>query len=1180
MLIFPIYESSSLKNAKDYILNKLDISEPINRLQYEIVRTIIEHPIRIPNSSRKNLLDISFLILYLSFNKYGFTSVNRFILNHKSGVTADNIKELVSLFKATLPPVIKSVDFFDKDGDAGKIVSDIIINDKFLNLLDLGHPANFSPKSFEKYTINTNRKNYTVPEYFHDFFNDYLPLYSIYLEYYAQFPSNLKNDSNKKNIDRMISLLSNYKILKPSVKKDIFNTYFIAGGDNSRGIIKRFFGMNNFLDNFEIRINSYMTMTSPDVIKSICSSYGAGHGKVVYDESDVLIIRVFSYALSKVIGAASSWCTTTGQSYFDLENKNGMGLYYLFNFNLEPTDSLFMIGFTLGADGALVRAHDKLDEPFSNVLVSYLENFNIDLGHIKRDNTVIFSKLIPWSKEDIEATYAVKDIKERLVSYINDITTTVGTRNLQRSTVEAFIEHIKQYNELKYIAGVEIELNKALSIGVVLSRFEALPIWFSMIKHIIEPKLSYGETFERFIGTRYEKILFDTIKEIVPLIYLKTEFSYLVKAFFTSRIDDDIDIISIYEELFEKLEEINLVLTKNEYNSLILNSLTFPRFRSPKFEIISELLQKTEFKINFDSDIMDKKKLFDNISKLEGGVFMDVIVDIASKDKNGIDLLIKTSNLLLISRYILRFNDIDFLLRALEVYLNMSASYPYSILFNDEFIELYTSLNIPIENRVSIADKYKFEHSALFRLIKLDADKNPIRKDFYKMIETVRLEDLEYIKNDLVELGMVGIYISLMRDRFPEILITDVYKSLLSESGDDINITVSDSFSIDEVIKYIGTGVIPLLNLNKKKYNRGWMSYILSSEHDQDDIVRVLEEVDFNEHMEGIIEHISYGYMNTLKSKIVEVLYKNQIIDNTWLVESLKYNNNMDVINFLIKNDIKIGGKESDGIFQSLLKLENPQMSKPLINDIVKNHLSDSHIITRNSTYGDKSISIIILRNIYDNNSFYRNLFDAFKEYSEEFREINDNDNPTIINLMRRMGFTTNIGDNDNFGAFLSVKDLDTYLNWLSINGVFDYFTDEDFKIVKNNNYSIPKTDRYIRGNSKILFDFVMSNDLVDVISINDIFITSTYDLNDFKYIFNIISNDEEIMERFREGLFRLRIANATEILDYLYEIEWLTDKNVVDRYEQYKKNRSSIYNDDSLEWVRNKIKLIRKKKV
>jgi ankyrin repeat protein len=167
-------------------------------------------------------------------------------------------------------------------------------------------------------------------------------------------------------------------------------------------------------DMFFIKVKNYKTLSdllkgAEDYIKSannagfkkfmvavekVNRKYGEANGvEIVWSDGANLIIEVKTFAANKDLNGNTSHCIV--RTIGAWETYNGLDKfskqYYIYDFNLPPSDNHSVIGITILPKGVIRACHLKNDRNFITEIVDYLKKKNID-----------FNLLKPMTEEDVE----------------------------------------------------------------------------------------------------------------------------------------------------------------------------------------------------------------------------------------------------------------------------------------------------------------------------------------------------------------------------------------------------------------------------------------------------------------------------------------------------------------------------------------------------------------------------------------------------------------------------------------------------------------------------------------------------------------------------------------------------------------------------------------------------------
>jgi len=127
-------------------------------------------------------------------------------------------------------------------------------------------------------------------------------------------------------------------------------------------------------------------------IDDVNGRFGQQNGaRIVYDQDGYLVIEVYSYIANRELNGHTSHCIARSGGYWDnyLEDYNKQ--YYVYNFNLEPTDPNSVIGMTIRPDGTLRAAHNRPDDSVQGKFKEMMKEWKIP-----------FELFAPMTREEIE----------------------------------------------------------------------------------------------------------------------------------------------------------------------------------------------------------------------------------------------------------------------------------------------------------------------------------------------------------------------------------------------------------------------------------------------------------------------------------------------------------------------------------------------------------------------------------------------------------------------------------------------------------------------------------------------------------------------------------------------------------------------------------------------------------
>lgn len=234
--------------------------------------------------------------------------------------------------------------------------------------------------------------------------------YDLYKEY-----QNLKDDEFKSKIRNALGEL--YQIFKSknidikpvrNKKGDIVYPYekifkIRAGTSTDKQLDK---SLEDFYKRLKGTLDSFNNGSASklmDILMEANEKFGEDSTDIVYNENNIIIFSVKTHEVNKFLhnrstGKASrtshciadnsddNWNTYMKNSSEDIYNK----LYYVYDFNLDPTSRELPFGVIIKLDGDIASSHDKLDGSFARKVPDFLEKRNIP-----------YSVLSPMSDEEV-----------------------------------------------------------------------------------------------------------------------------------------------------------------------------------------------------------------------------------------------------------------------------------------------------------------------------------------------------------------------------------------------------------------------------------------------------------------------------------------------------------------------------------------------------------------------------------------------------------------------------------------------------------------------------------------------------------------------------------------------------------------------------------------------------------
>ena len=129
-------------------------------------------------------------------------------------------------------------------------------------------------------------------------------------------------------------------------------------------------------------------------MEKVNRKYGEMNGaEQVWSDGSKLIIEVKSFSANKDLNANTSHCIVRGigswETYAGLDKYTKQ--YYIYDFELPPSDNHSVIGITIAPKGVIRACHLKDDANFASQIASYLKKKGIDMSLLK-----------PMSEEEVE----------------------------------------------------------------------------------------------------------------------------------------------------------------------------------------------------------------------------------------------------------------------------------------------------------------------------------------------------------------------------------------------------------------------------------------------------------------------------------------------------------------------------------------------------------------------------------------------------------------------------------------------------------------------------------------------------------------------------------------------------------------------------------------------------------
>jgi hypothetical protein len=179
--------------------------------------------------------------------------------------------------------------------------------------------------------------------------------------------------------------------------EDKFN-FFVSKIKRYRSLNEVINAANNFIKASNIDGQQKFIEALIDANKKFGEVNGA---EVVFDENNILIIEVRSFQANRALNANTSHCIKDSQGHWDsyVGDNNYNKQYYIYNFNLSPSDNYSIIGITIEPNQKIRACHIKNDNSlgtgstFPNLLKDWQKKYNI--------NDDLWSYFKPMTNEEI-----------------------------------------------------------------------------------------------------------------------------------------------------------------------------------------------------------------------------------------------------------------------------------------------------------------------------------------------------------------------------------------------------------------------------------------------------------------------------------------------------------------------------------------------------------------------------------------------------------------------------------------------------------------------------------------------------------------------------------------------------------------------------------------------------------
>ncbi len=291
--------------------------------------------------------------------------------------------------------------------------TNLIQNKEFLNTFDKPFDLNFIDI---KVTNNFEKLQ--------DFLNK-IPLKRFYKKFESDLPTHLKRDLKEAPQaikDQFSDMASGFGALTPDQIKGFWGQMMLDDREGSRtkgqivfrSPISRFKNIRELIENGNGYLKSVGNASFDEFYQNFqdCNLKFQNSGAdQIFLDNNILIIEVKSYGANRILNGHTTHCIVTSlnqwnnyvendrQSRSVAENRQ----YYIYNFNLLPSDSQWTIGITIEPDprtNYIRAAHNKTDGNVSSSFINIMKKWGEEYGI--NDAALAKAKQLGASNSDIE----------------------------------------------------------------------------------------------------------------------------------------------------------------------------------------------------------------------------------------------------------------------------------------------------------------------------------------------------------------------------------------------------------------------------------------------------------------------------------------------------------------------------------------------------------------------------------------------------------------------------------------------------------------------------------------------------------------------------------------------------------------------------------------------------------
>lgn len=291
--------------------------------------------------------------------------------------------------------------------------TNLIQNKEFLNTFDKPFDLNFIDI---KVTNNFEKLQ--------DFLNK-IPLKRFYKKFESDLPTHLKRDLKEAPQaikDQFSDMASGFGALTPDQIKGFWGQMMLDDREGSRtkgqivfrSPISRFKNIRELIENGNGYLKSVGNGSFDEFYQKFqdCNLKFQNSGAdQIFLDNNILIIEVKSYGANRILNGHTTHCIVTSLNQWNgyVENdRQGRSVaenrqYYIYNFNLLPSDSQWTIGITIEPDprtNYIRAAHNKTDGNVSSSFINIMKKWGEEYGI--NDAALAKAKQLGASNSDIE----------------------------------------------------------------------------------------------------------------------------------------------------------------------------------------------------------------------------------------------------------------------------------------------------------------------------------------------------------------------------------------------------------------------------------------------------------------------------------------------------------------------------------------------------------------------------------------------------------------------------------------------------------------------------------------------------------------------------------------------------------------------------------------------------------